>query len=65
MPDQVLAAILVLLAIGCLRRQQRAGDLPKESRLVPDSSEFFLTLQLTIDTARVNRDTEALCDSFG
>lgn len=65
MPDQVLAAILVLLEIGFLRRQKPAGDLPKKSQLVPDSSEFFLTLQLAIDTARVNRDPEALCDSFG
>ena len=32
--------------------------------MVPDSPEFFLTQLLTLDTARVNRDTEALCDSF-
>jgi hypothetical protein len=63
-PDQVLAAILVPLETGVLRRQQPAGDRRKKSQLVPDSPEFFLTLQLTIDTARVNRDTEALYNSL-
>jgi hypothetical protein len=64
MPDQVPAAILVLLEIGVLRSRQPDGDPRKKPQLVPDSPKFFLTLQLTIDTARVNRDTEVLCDTL-
>lgn len=64
-PNPVLAAFLVWLPIGVLRRRQPAADLPTNSLLLPESAQFFLTLQLTIDTAWVNRNMEALGDSLG
>jgi hypothetical protein len=64
MPDPVLVP-LVLLDSGVLRRQQLIGGLSNTSRSLPESPEFFLTLQLTIDAAGVNRDAEALRHSLG
>jgi hypothetical protein len=42
-----------------------AGDRTGEPPPLGDSLEFFLMSQSAIDTARVNRDAKALCDSIG
>jgi hypothetical protein len=56
---------LVLLDSGALRRQQLIGGLENMLRSIPESPESFLTLQLTIDAAGVDRDAEALRHSLG
>src|SRR5689334_9146185 len=61
----VLVVILALLGIGALRMRKPAGDRTGEPPPLGDSLEFFLMSQSAIDTARVNRDAKALCDSIG